>query len=203
MKRIIRLTESDLTRIVRRVLMEQAPNSDTTIIGNLEVYKKDLGKMSSKEVKKKIPELGERWRLPKTEELDFLYNKRDKIGDFKDDGYWSMGGGDRYYNVWFLNEAQYEKTKDRDSKLELKGIEPTYNVIVVRDSSVGCPSFDRNDNDSKWYENVYNMGFTASMGYQWEPALSKKMGSSKEKICSCFKANPNYGEKSKEYNEMC
>jgi hypothetical protein len=62
----------------------------------------------------------------------------------------------------------------------------------------GCPSFD-----SPWYKNVYDMGFTATVGYQWEPALSKKMGSSKEAICSCFKANPNYGENSDEYYDMC
>ena len=61
----------------------------------------------------------------------------------------------------------------------------------------GCPSFN-----SDWYKNVYDMGFT-TMGYQWEPVLSKKMGSSKESICSCFKSNPNYGENSDEYYDMC
>ena len=62
----------------------------------------------------------------------------------------------------------------------------------------GCPSFN-----SSWYKDVYDMGFTASVGYQWEPVLSKKMGLSKESICSCFKANPKYGEKSNEYYTMC
>jgi hypothetical protein len=68
----------------------------------------------------------------------------------------------------------------------------------VSSPPVGCPSFD-----SPWYKNVYDMGFTATVGYQWEPALSKKMGLSKEAICSCFKANPNYGENSDEYYDMC
>jgi hypothetical protein len=80
MKRIIRLTESDLTRIVRRVLMEQAPETeynddlinkygDKTFsiklsdIG-LEIMKTDLGKMDWDKAKKECENLGDGWRLP-------------------------------------------------------------------------------------------------------------------------------------------
>jgi len=51
---------------------------------SLEVMKTDLvGKMTWEEAKKACEKLGDGWRLPTIEELQFMYNKRDEIGGFE------------------------------------------------------------------------------------------------------------------------
>jgi hypothetical protein len=97
MKRIIRLTESDLTRIVRRVIMEQAPETEygTIIIEGLEIMKTDLegGEMEWYVAKKECEKLGEGWRLPTKEEFETILNpnksKIPNLNEVGDYGYWS------------------------------------------------------------------------------------------------------------------
>jgi hypothetical protein len=71
---------------------------------SLEVMKTDLvGKMTWEEAKKACEKLGDGWRLPTIEELQFMYNKRDEIGGFESYPYWSSteDGGNYAWNFLF------------------------------------------------------------------------------------------------------
>ena len=60
------------------------------IIGNLEISQYDFPeKMNLADAKKACTDLGEGWRLPTKEELSFLYQKKDEIGGFAKNNYWS------------------------------------------------------------------------------------------------------------------
>ena len=61
----------------------------TIKIGNLEVMTEDLGKMTWDEAKKACKNLGDGWRLPTKDELNVLYENKEKIGGFADHYYWS------------------------------------------------------------------------------------------------------------------
>ncbi len=61
----------------------------TIKIGNLEVMTEDLGKMTWDEAKKACKNLGDGWRLPTKDELNLLYENKEKIGGFARDYYWS------------------------------------------------------------------------------------------------------------------
>jgi hypothetical protein len=59
---------------------------------SLEVMKTDLGQMNWDDARKACEKLGDGWRLPTIQELYFMYNNRDEIGDFVKDQnsyYWS------------------------------------------------------------------------------------------------------------------
>ena len=76
------------------------PNSNTDyedIIGttikvdNLEVAQYDFpNKMNWDDAKKAATELGKGWRLPDKDELELLYENKNKIGWFSDGKYWSL-----------------------------------------------------------------------------------------------------------------
>ena len=62
----------------------------TVKIGDLEVMTEDLGEMEWKEAKKACADLGDDWRLPTKDELNLLYENKEKIGGFDEDfSYWS------------------------------------------------------------------------------------------------------------------
>ena len=61
----------------------------TVKIGDLEVMTEDLGEMNWEDAMKACADLGDGWRLPNREELNVLYENKDKIGGFGDYGYWS------------------------------------------------------------------------------------------------------------------
>ena len=63
---------------------------------------KDLGKMNWEDAKKACENLGDGWRLPTIEELEKIYEYRDKIGGFEDNSYWSSTETD-YGGAWFQN----------------------------------------------------------------------------------------------------
>ena len=59
-------------------------------IGNLFVAENDFPyEMEWDDAKNACEELGKGWRLPTNTELNNLYKNMDKIGGFKNDGYWS------------------------------------------------------------------------------------------------------------------
>jgi hypothetical protein len=59
-------------------------------ISNLEVVQKDFPNvMNWNDAKEACAELGDGWRLPTKDELNILYNNKDKIGGFANYGYWS------------------------------------------------------------------------------------------------------------------
>jgi hypothetical protein len=61
----------------------------TVKIGNLEVMTEDLGEMKWEEAKKACKNLGDGWRLPSKDELNLLYENKEKIGGFAKRYYWS------------------------------------------------------------------------------------------------------------------
>lgn len=94
-------------------------------IGNLEVAQNDFPKeMKWEDAKKACEKLGEGWSLPTKEELNILYQNKDKIGSFKDGYYWS----DTQYGVY--SAASYQRfingVQDYD------GMDASYYVRAVR-----------------------------------------------------------------------
>ena len=70
-------------------------------IDNLEVMTEDLGKMTWDEAKKACKNLGDGWHLPTKDELNLLYENKEKIGGFKS-FYWSSTEDDSNL-AWFQN----------------------------------------------------------------------------------------------------
>ena len=74
----------------------------TIKIGNLEVMTEDLGDMNWDEAKKACKNLGDGWRLPTKDELNLLYENKEKIGGFAVNYYWTSAEYD-LYNAWLQN----------------------------------------------------------------------------------------------------
>ncbi|MHB1277927.1 MAG: Lcl domain-containing protein [Bacteroidia bacterium] len=61
-------------------------------VGSIEVAQFDFPEeMAWKDAKKAWTKVGEGWRLPSSNELELLYDNKEKIGGFKDNQYWSSG----------------------------------------------------------------------------------------------------------------
>ena len=75
----------------------------TIKIGNLEVMTVDLEEvieMNWDDAMKACADLGGGWRLPTKDELNILYENKDKIGGFANEYYWSSTESDNNY-AWF------------------------------------------------------------------------------------------------------
>jgi hypothetical protein len=72
----------------------------TVKIGNLEVMTEDLGKMKWDEAMKACADLGDGWRLPTKDDLNVLYENKDKIGGFTNLYYWSSTEDDSKFKAW-------------------------------------------------------------------------------------------------------
>ena len=95
----------------------------TTIkIDNLEVMSEDLGRMEWYDAKEACEKLGDGWRLPTKDELNILYENKDKIGGFVDFAYSSCteefpedyDGGDTYLVKDFENGFETYESKEGD-----------------------------------------------------------------------------------------
>jgi hypothetical protein len=98
------------------------------IIGNLEVA--DIvfpEKMYWKEAKKACTSLGEGWRLPTKDELNFLFENKDEIGGFTENYYWSSTETKGVYSAWI----QLFDDFGVQFNSYVKGFK--YNVRAVRD----------------------------------------------------------------------
>jgi hypothetical protein len=79
-----------------------------------EVYHKDLeGRYTWSEAKKACEALGEGWRLPTKHELNEMYERKDVVGGFADNYYWSSTEFDTS-SAWlqyfgFGNQSYYVK----------------------------------------------------------------------------------------------
>ena len=86
----------------------------TIKIGNLEVMTEDLGDMNWDEAKKACKNLGDGWRLPTKDELNLLYENKEKIGGFANVTYWSsteFGNGFAWRQL-FSNGFQFSYSKN-------------------------------------------------------------------------------------------
>jgi hypothetical protein len=71
-------------------------------IGNLEIAQYDFQKkMFWDDAKKACDSLGEGWRLPTKDELNILYENKEKIGGFSNSLYWSSTEHDNNGIAWF------------------------------------------------------------------------------------------------------
>jgi hypothetical protein len=61
----------------------------TIKIGELEILTQDLGKMKWEDAMKACADLGDGWRLPTKDELNILYENKEKIGGITNGYYWS------------------------------------------------------------------------------------------------------------------
>jgi hypothetical protein len=112
---------------------EKIEESSNPIIGNtikienIEVAEKDFPKeMNWEDAKKACEALGQGWKLPSKDELDFLYQNRDAIGRFTSRYYWSSTldkNGDAWQQHFNSGKQYYVYIKNG------KGV---YNVRAVR-----------------------------------------------------------------------
>jgi hypothetical protein len=88
----------------------------TIKIDNLEVMTEDLeGNYTWDDAMKACADLGDGWRLPTKDELNLLYENKEKIGGFADIYYWSSteyGNGLGAWHQFFYNGNQYFTNKD-------------------------------------------------------------------------------------------
>jgi hypothetical protein len=77
------------------VLMLASCGSSTIKIDNLEVMTEDLeGRYTWDDAMKACADLGDGWRLPTKDELNLLYENKEKIGGFASSNYWSSTEND-------------------------------------------------------------------------------------------------------------
>ena len=86
----------------------------TVKIGDLEVMTEDLGEMRWDAAKKACADIGDGWRLPTKDELNILYENKDKIGGFAN-YYWSSTESDSN-TAWFQDfDEGYQGYGDKAS----------------------------------------------------------------------------------------
>lgn len=105
-------------------IIEKIEESSNPIIGNtikienIEVAEKDFAEyMDWNDANKACERLGRGWRLPTKDELNILYNNKDKIGGFEFDYYWSsteagfnnFGDGLSWYQSFHTGEQNYHE----------------------------------------------------------------------------------------------
>ena len=87
----------------------------TVKIGNLEIMTEDLGQMDWREATKACADLGDGWRLPTRDELNILFENKDKIGGFANNLYWSSTESDNDDVAWrqdFTTGNQFSANKN-------------------------------------------------------------------------------------------
>jgi len=97
----------------------------TVKIGNLEVMTENLeGSKDWFEAVKACADLGDGWRLPTKEELQMLYNNKDKIGGFASVGYWSSTESVSGRSAWWriFGPAGYGGMSLSNKKLSMLGV---------------------------------------------------------------------------------
>ena len=78
-------------------------------IENLEVAQHDFpNRMTGEDAKAACAKLGEGWRLPTKDELNLLYQNKDKIGGFASSYYWSSteSNDNGVWKQYFYNGLQ-------------------------------------------------------------------------------------------------
>ena len=102
--------EESKTSDDQKIAENESKEYATVKIENLEIMAEDLGQMEWDEVNQKCAELGDKWRLPTKEELNFLYQNKETIGGFDNHEYWSSEQEGAQNDAWvqfFGNGYQY------------------------------------------------------------------------------------------------
>ena len=99
-------------------------------VGNIEVAQKDYPQLLNWEDAKKVcVSIGNGWRLPDINELYILYNNKDKIGNFVQNGYWSSSETNWTGGAFYVNFGNGDESGNRQGEGEK--INPAY-VRIVR-----------------------------------------------------------------------
>jgi BRCT domain type II-containing protein len=102
-----------------------APATSAILIGDFEVYEKDLSlAISYGNALKEVKKLGKGWSIPDMDQLKLMYANRKKLGSYAKDCYWScapsgsgFGGGTKYWVVNFKNGDFREFFEDVENVL--------------------------------------------------------------------------------------
>ena len=205
MKKIIRLTESDLTRIVRRILKETKEDESQyhryqeggdpgiePFLGNPmdEMMADELQHQLENDKYAKGPDFLRDTNLGKgTGKLFIFFNGQkmtpsqfiDQIQEDASEGYCHTINSYEYNNRILASTKITITTKTGDCKK--KNSTPIKSEDPVKQKETkkgGCPL-----DDSQWYNNVLNMGGSP---FDWSKVVPK-MGVSRAVICSCFASN--------------
>jgi hypothetical protein len=201
MKRIIRLTESDLTRIVKRVLKEANGDEanyhryrDGSDPGIEEFFADPLNEELADELQHQlVPDKYAKGALPKTnlgkgtgKMFIFLNNVKmtpdgfiDKVQEDKAGGYCHTIKTYEYNNRVLL-ATKITITTDIGPCKKKTNSNPNSEPQKKQTKPDGCPV-----DSSEWYNNVLDMGGTP---FNWRKVVPK-MTVSKEVACKCFKNN--------------
>jgi hypothetical protein len=103
-----------------RIAMEEKKKKDFSSIGkpikigDLFVAQYDFPSMMNwQDAKKACEALGNYWRLPNVDELNFLFKNQDKIGGFAEVSYWSSTEHDSFACAqYFVNGFQHDYIKN-------------------------------------------------------------------------------------------
>ena len=99
-------------------------------VGNIEVAQYDFPQLLNwEDAKKACASIGNGWRLPDINELYILYNNKDKIGNFVQNGYWSSSETNWTGGALYVNFGNGDESGNRQGEGEK--INPTY-VRIVR-----------------------------------------------------------------------
>ena len=123
-------------------------------IGNIEVAQYDFRKIPWNDANNSCKNLGDGWRLPTKEELNILYQNKEKIGNFKWDSYWSSTKGNVVV-AWRLNFGD-GMIYDRDNT------DNTACVRAVRNSKNNIESTANLDQKIEISSNKFNSNSIAS-----------------------------------------
>ena len=83
-------SKSEKNIIPKKIILKNSTIGNSIKVGNLEIAQNDFpNKINWLEAKSACEKLGDGWRLPSREELNVLYKKHSKIGNFKNTIYWS------------------------------------------------------------------------------------------------------------------
>ena len=121
-KDVTKEKQADDTGDEKSIVVVNGKNVSTIKIGNLEIMTEDLGRMDWMEATKACADLGDGWRLPTKDELNILYENKDKIGGFAYTYYWSSSESNAY-NAWYFsfnNGSAY--TNDKNNTLYVRAV---------------------------------------------------------------------------------
>ncbi len=94
------------------------------IIGELQVWPKDLGKMTWGEATARVAKLGPGWRLPTIEEFkEVLYPNRKNLPDIvEEEYYWSSTEDSNPYSLYFTFLYGFAHIYPKDNPLYVRAV---------------------------------------------------------------------------------
>jgi hypothetical protein len=204
--KVIRLTESDLQKIVKRILKESNENPtqyhryrDGSNPGIEDFFQNPTDRTLQDRLKQQLNDdvysnVDNPTNIGKgTRKLFIYFNGRkmtierfiDQVQRDGEDGFCHVIDEYEYDNKFLGATKITIKTEQGPCEEEEEEIDVDVDKPVVDKpvEKIGCPQGD------KWYENVLKIGTPPTGGFMfnWREVIRLKMGSSKESVCNCFR----------------